>query len=190
MSLSTILKTMTLAAIATVSLGGALAQATPSTATLAAAHDRHERTVVAVAAGDDRFSILVAAVQAAGLADTLSGAGPFTVFAPVNEAFDALPHGTVERLLQPRQRERLTQILTYHVVAGRISAADLATAVRVGGGRATLTTVEGGELVVTARSRGRLRLTDASGNHFDILVADVAASNGVIQAIDGVLMPH
>jgi uncharacterized surface protein with fasciclin (FAS1) repeats len=190
MSLSTILKTTALAAIATVSLGGAFAQAKPSPITDKAGHARHERTIVAVAAGDSRFSTLVAAVQAAGLVNTLNGSGPFTVFAPVNDAFDALPQGAVERLLQPRQRDRLVQILTYHVVAGRISAADLATAVRVGNGRATLTTVEGGGLVVTAAGRGRLRLTDAAGDHFDIVVADVAASNGIIHAIDGVLMPH
>ena len=177
MSLSTVFKTTALAAAATLCFGCAIAQATPSPASHTATHDRHARTIVAVAAGDSRFSTLVAAVQAAGLVNTLNGSGPFTVFAPVNEAFDALPQGAVEGLLQPRQRDRLVQILTYHVVAGRISAADLAT-------------VEGGELVVTAAGRGRLRLTDAAGDHFDIVVADVAASNGVIHAIDGVLMPH
>ncbi len=152
-------------------------------------HARTAPTIVAVAAGNPDFSTLVAAVQAAGLVDTLNGGGPFTVFAPTNSAFGALPHGTVSALLQPNSRPTLTNILTYHVVSGRITAADLATAVRVGGGSATLKTVQGGELRVSARNRS-LRLTDASGEHIDIVAADVEASNGIIHVVGSVLSPN
>ena len=168
------------------------------TAAPALAHDHHHSrtnvraapTIVGVAAASDDFSTLVAAVQAADLVDTLNGAGPFTVFAPTNAAFGALPAGTVQGLLRPSQRGPLTQVLTYHVVPGRITAADLTTAVRVGGGSATLNTVEGGRLTVADRGRGRLRLTDEAGAHIDIVAADVPASNGIIHAIDGVLTPR
>lgn len=173
---------------------------TAGTATVAVAHDRqhpaaradHHRTaqtLVAVAAGNAEFSTLVAAVQTAGLVDTLNSTGPFTVFAPTNGAFAELPAGTVANLLRPAQRAQLSRILTYHVVPGRITAADLTTAVRVGGGSATLTTVEGGRLVVTAR-RGGLTLTDASGNRISVTTADIPASNGLIHVLDGVLTPH
>lgn len=176
------------------------ASALAVTATAAMGHDRPRAarpahasaastTLVGVAAANPDFSTLVTAVQAAGLADTLSGSGPFTVFAPTNAAFETLPDGTVERLVQPRQRAQLTRILTYHVVPGRISAADLATAVRVGGGSATLATVEGGRLTAQDAGRGRLRLTDSTGETFWITAADVTASNGVIHVIDGVLTP-
>lgn len=147
-------------------------------------------TIVDVAAASGDFSTLVAAVQAADLVDTLNGAGPFTVFAPTNAAFNDLPEGTVQQLLRPSQRGPLTQVLTYHVLPGRITAADLTTAVRVGGGSATLNTVEGGRLTVADRGRGRLRLTDEAGAHIDIVATDVAASNGIIHAIDGVLTPR
>lgn len=164
----------------------------------AAAHDRaparadHHRagpTIVGVAAGNADFSTLVTAVQTAGLVQTLNGPGPFTVFAPTNEAFADLPSGAVERLLHPSQRSQLSRILTYHVVPGRITAADLTTAIRVGGGSATLTTVEGGELTVTSGRRG-LTLTDAAGNRIAIGTADIRASNGIVHVLDGVLTPH
>jgi uncharacterized surface protein with fasciclin (FAS1) repeats len=174
---------------------------TAGTATVAAAHDRqhsparadhHHRaaqTLVGVAAGNADFSTLVTAVQAAGLVDTLNSAGPFTVFAPTNDAFAELPAGTVDSLLRPSQRAALSRILTYHVVPGQITAADLTTAVRVGGGSATLTTVEGGRLVATVR-RGTLTLTDAAGNRIGVTAADIPASNGLIHVLDGVLTPH
>lgn len=146
-------------------------------------------TIVGVAAGNPDFSTLVAAVQAARLVDTLSGDGPFTVFAPTNAAFDTLPAGTVDRLVQPGQRRQLQRILTYHVVAGRVSAADLSTAVRVGGGQATLKTVQGGTLTAEAAGRGRLRLIDSTGESFWITTTDINASNGVVHVIDGVLTP-
>ena len=171
------------------------------TATVAFAHDRqhaparadhHHRaaqTVVAVAAGNADFSTLVTAVQTAGLVDTLNSTGPFTVFAPTNDAFAGLPAGTVDSLLRPSRRAALSRILTYHVVPGRITAADLTTAVRVGGGSATLTTVEGGRLVATV-NRGTLTLTDAAGNRIGVTAADIPASNGLIHVLDGVLTPH
>jgi uncharacterized surface protein with fasciclin (FAS1) repeats len=174
---------------------------TAGTATVAAAHDRqhsparadhHHRaaqTLVGVAAGNADFSTLVTAVQTAGLVDTLNSTGPFTVFAPTNDAFAELPAGTVDSLLRPSQRAALSRILTYHVVPGRITAADLTTAVRVGGGSATLTTVEGGRLVATVR-RGTLTLTDAAGNRIGVTAADIPASNGLIHVLDGVLTPH
>ncbi|MBB5746930.1 fasciclin domain-containing protein [Brevundimonas variabilis] len=173
---------------------------TAATALPASAHERTRNTparqstvaastIVGVAAGNPDFSTLVAAVQAARLVDTLSGDGPFTVFAPTNAAFDGLPAGTVDRLVQPGQRRQLQRILTYHVVAGRVSAADLSTAVRVGGGQATLKTVQGGTLTAEAAGRGRLRLIDSTGESFWITATDINASNGVVHVIDGVLTP-
>lgn len=155
----------------------------------AAGHAHAAPTLVAVAAGNPDFSTLVAAVSAAGLVETLNSNGPFTVFAPTNSAFNALPQGTVAGLLQPASRPALTEILTYHVVSGRITAADLVTAVRVGGGSATLKTVEGGDLRVSARTGG-LRLTDAAGSNIDIIAADVEASNGIIHVVGSVLSPN
>ena len=107
---------------------------------------------------------LVAAVKAAGLVDTLKGPGPFTVFAPVNKAFEALPKGTVDTLLKPENKAKLTAVLTYHVVPGKMSAADLAAKVKAAIGKATLTTVQGGTLTVTDAGGGKLQITDAKGN--------------------------
>ena len=189
---------MTLSRIALASAAVATLALTAGTFNAAVAHDRtphradHHRasqTVVAVAAGNENFSTLVTAVQTAGLVETLNGAGPFTVFAPTNDAFGELPAATLAGLLRPAQRTQLSRILTYHVVAGRITAEDLSTAVRVGGGSATLTTVEGGRLTVSAHGGG-LILTDAAGNRISITAADVPASNGIIHVLDGVLMPH
>ena len=131
---------------------------------------------------------LVAAVKAAGLVETLKGAGPFTVFAPVNKAFDALPKGTVETLLKPESKATLTAVLTYHVVAGKMSAADLMAAIKAGGGKATLTTVQGGKL--TAMMAGsKIELVDAKGGKSIVTIADVNQKNGVIHVIDHVLLP-
>ncbi|MEO8811376.1 MAG: fasciclin domain-containing protein [Caulobacteraceae bacterium] len=131
---------------------------------------------------------LVAAVKAAGLVSTLEGPGPFTVFAPTNEAFAKLPAGTVNTLLEPANKPTLVKILTYHVVAGRMTGADIARAIRAGGGKATLTTVEGEPL--TARMHGStIVLTDAKGGTADVTIANVMQSNGVIHVIDSVLMP-
>jgi uncharacterized surface protein with fasciclin (FAS1) repeats len=131
---------------------------------------------------------LVAAVKAAGLVGTLSSKGPFTVFAPTNEAFAALPAGTVETLLKPANKATLTKILTYHVVAGKMTSADLDKAVMAGGGKAVLKTVEGDSITV-AHDDGKWTVTDDKGNVANITIADVMQSNGVIFVIDKVLMP-
>jgi uncharacterized surface protein with fasciclin (FAS1) repeats len=146
-------------------------------------------TIVAKAASLPDFSTLVAAVQAAGLVDTLNSAGPFTVFAPDNAAFGRLPAGTVDTLVQPANRATLTRILTYHVVAGRITASDVVNAVRAGGGSATLTTVAGVPLTARYDSHGRLVLVDATGGQSRITATDISQSNGVIHVIDRVVMP-
>lgn len=146
-------------------------------------------TVVAVAQGNPDFTTLVSAVQAAGLVDTLNGAGPFTVFAPTNAAFEKIPAATRESLMAPAGKEDLTGILTYHVVAGNVSAAALAEQITAGGGSATLTTVQGGTLTARAEADGSITLTDAAGNTSRVVQADVAAANGVIHAIDTVVMP-
>jgi uncharacterized surface protein with fasciclin (FAS1) repeats len=132
---------------------------------------------------------LVAAVKAAGLVDTLSGTGPFTVFAPTNEAFKKLPAGTVESLVKPESKSVLTKILTYHVVAGKFSAQDLADMVDKGGGKVAITTVEGDKLTVMRKGRHGLTLTDDKGNVATVTIADVFQSNGVIHVIDTVMMP-
>ena len=146
--------------------------------------------VVAVASGNADFSTLVTAVQAAGLVETLQGAGPFTVFAPTNAAFEKIPAADLQALLQPEQRTALTGVLTYHVVPGNVSAAALAEQITAGGGQATLTTVEGGTLTARANADGSITLTDQKGGSATVVQADVAASNGVIHAIDTVVMPN
>lgn len=147
------------------------------------------KTIVENAAASPIHTTLVAAVTAAGLAPTLSGPGPFTVFAPTNAAFAKLPAGTVEALVMPANKATLTKILTYHVVAGRVSAADLMAQIRAGGGRAALTTVEGG--VLTASLRGNaVILTDEKGGVATVTQADVFQSNGVIHVTDTVSMPN
>ncbi|MEP6906676.1 MAG: fasciclin domain-containing protein [Pseudoxanthomonas sp.] len=131
---------------------------------------------------------LVAAVKAAGLVDTLKGPGPFTVFAPTNAAFDALPAGTVDTLLKPEMKADLTKVLTYHVVSGKVDAAALTEMITAGGGSATLTTVQGEDLTAKAAGGG-ITLTDAKGNVANVTTADVYQSNGVIHVVDKVLMP-
>lgn len=131
---------------------------------------------------------LVAAVKAAGLVETLKGPGPFTVFAPTNAAFAKLPAGTVDTLLKPENKGTLTSILTYHVVAGRMTSADIARAIKAGGGKAVLTTVNGGTL--TASMMGpKLVLTDAKGGKSTVTIANVMQSNGVIHVVDTVVLP-
>jgi uncharacterized surface protein with fasciclin (FAS1) repeats len=146
------------------------------------------KTIVQNAVSSKDHTTLVAAVKAAGLADTLSGAGPFTVFAPTNAAFGKLPAGTVDTLVMPENRDALTKVLTYHVVAGRLTAAAIAAKIRAGGGTATLTTVQGEPL--QARMQGKwLVLTDAKGGTSRVTTANVMQSNGVIHVVDTVLMP-
>ncbi len=140
----------------------------------------------AVASKD--HTTLVAAVKAAGLVDTLKGTGPFTVFAPTNAAFAALPKGTVEGLLKPEKKADLTKVLTYHVVAGNLDSTALLARIKQGGGKAVLTTVQGETL--TARQVGKgITLTDTKGGTARVTIADVRQSNGVIHVVDKVLMP-
>ena len=131
---------------------------------------------------------LVAAVKAAGLVDTLSGPGPFTVFAPTDDAFAKLPAGTVDTLVKPENKDTLVKILTYHVVAGKITSKQLAKMIKKGGGKATLKTVQGEDLTASM-SGSNIILTDAKGGTSTITTADVMQSNGVIHVIDTVLMP-
>lgn len=145
-------------------------------------------TIVGVAAGNENFTTLVAAVKAADLVGVLNGDGPFTVFAPVNAAFDKLPEGTVSSLLKPENKETLTAVLTYHVVAGKFMAADVVAAIEKNGGSFTIPTVQGGKLMASIND-GKVILTDAAGNTSTIVLTDVKASNGVIHAIDTVVMP-
>lgn len=145
-------------------------------------------TIVDVAAGNPDFSTLVAAVKAANLVETLSGEGPFTVFAPANAAFDKLPKGTVEDLLKPENVEKLKGLLTYHVVSGKFDAAAVTDAITKANGKFTVTTVQGGKIDLSLKD-GKVILTDANGKTSTVVTADVAASNGVIHAIDSVVMP-
>jgi len=147
------------------------------------------KNIIENAVNSKDHTTLVAAVKAAGLVDTLEGAGPFTVFAPTNEAFDKLPAGTVDNLLKPENKATLVKILTYHVVAGKLSAKDIAKQIKAGHGKATLTTVEGGTITATI-SGGKVMLTDEKGGMATVTIADVFQSNGVIHVIDTVLMPN
>ncbi|GHC95041.1 fasciclin domain-containing protein [Novosphingobium pokkalii] len=146
------------------------------------------KTIVQNASKSADHTTLVAAVKAAGLVDTLNGTGPFTVFAPTNEAFAALPAGTVDTLLKPENKAQLTQILTYHVVAGKVTAADLIAKIKAGGGSASLTTVEG-EPLTASLDGSNVVLTDAKGGKATVTIADVPQSNGVVHVINAVLMP-
>jgi uncharacterized surface protein with fasciclin (FAS1) repeats len=146
------------------------------------------KTIVQNAVNSRDHTTLVAAVKAAGLVETLSGPGPFTVFAPTNAAFAKLPAGTVDTLVMPENKGTLTSILTYHVVPGRLTSTQIAARIRAGRGKATLTTVQGERL--TARMQGKwLVLTDAKGGTSRVTTANVMQSNGVIHVVDTVLMP-
>jgi uncharacterized surface protein with fasciclin (FAS1) repeats len=146
------------------------------------------KNIVENAINSKDHTTLVAAVKAAGLVETLEGAGPFTVFAPTNEAFDRLPMGTVESLVKPENKAKLTGILTYHVVAGRLDSKSLADMIRQGNGTAELTTVAGGKLWVMMKG-ATLVLKDETGGMAMITIRDVYQSNGVIQVVDHVLLP-
>lgn len=159
-----------------------------TTATVGGATIYSSRNIVENAANSRDHTTLVAAVKAAGLVDTLSGAGPFTVFAPTNSAFARLPAGTVDTLLQPENRATLQSVLTYHVVPGRVTAGDLIRMIESGGGQARITTVQGG--ILTARmSGGQVILVDAAGGTARVTKADVIQSNGVIHVTDAVSLP-
>jgi len=147
-----------------------------------------DKDIIDNAVNSKDHTTLVAAVKAAGLVDTLKGAGPFTVFAPTNAAFDALPAGTVDKLLKPDMKADLTKILTYHVVPGKLDATALGEQIAAGGGSATLNTVQGEALIAKAAGNG-ITITDAKGNVATVTTADVYQSNGVIHVVDKVLMP-
>src|SRR5215203_301674 len=147
------------------------------------------KNIVENAMNSADHTTLVAAVKAAGLVETLQGKGPFTVFAPTNAAFDKLPAGTVETLVKPENKQTLTGILTYHVVPGRLSAADIMAEVKKGGGKAMVKTAQGGMLTVMDAGGGKLSITDAKGGKSMVTIADVNQKNGVIHVVDTVLMP-
>jgi uncharacterized surface protein with fasciclin (FAS1) repeats len=146
------------------------------------------KNIIQNAVNSRDHTTLVAAVKAAGLVDTLEGPGPFTVFAPTNEAFKKLPAGTVDNLLKPENKATLTSVLTYHVVPGKYSAEDLMNQVKMGRGKTELKTVEG-ELLTIEEHGGRLEIIDAKGDIAWVTIADVNQSNGVIHVINAVLMP-
>lgn len=146
------------------------------------------KNIIQNAVNSQDHTILVAAVKAAGLVETLEGKGPFTVFAPTNEAFDKLPKGTVANLVKPENKALLTKILTYHVVSGKINSKDLMKWIKKGHGKTTLKTVEGEDITAMEDSKG-IWLVDTKGNKAMITIADVNQSNGVIHVIDAVLMP-
>ena len=149
----------------------------------------NSRNIIENAVNSKDHTTLVAAVKAGGLVDTLEGSGPFTVFAPTNEAFAALPAGTVDTLLKPANKATLDKILTYHVVSGRLDSAALDSEIAQGGGKAMLKTVEGETLWVSG-SGSALTLTDQKGNTAKVTVPNVYQSNGVIMVVDRVLMPN
>lgn len=193
---------MNFKSISAISTGIALVLSAPTLASAQmAGHSMGEKTVmvggaamypskniVENAVNSKDHTTLVAAVSAAGLVETLSGSGPFTVFAPTNAAFAKLPAGTVDTLVKPENKATLTKILTYHVVPGRVTAADLNAKIKAGGGKAMLKTVQGEDLTATAMS-GMVMITDAKGGMSHVTIADVTQSNGVIHVVDTVLMP-
>jgi uncharacterized surface protein with fasciclin (FAS1) repeats len=147
-----------------------------------------QKTLVDVAVGSKDHTTLVAAVKAADLVATLQSAGPFTVFAPVNAAFGKLPAGTVDYLLKPENKATLAKVLTYHVVAGSFNAAAVVKAITDGGGKVTLKTVSGGNLVASIKE-GKVILTDERGGVATVVATDLAASNGLIHVLDAVVLP-
>ena len=177
------LSTIALALVMSASTVTAVAQVTVGGAPMYANKD-----IIDNAVNSKDHTTLVAAVKAAGLVETLKGAGPFTVFAPTNAAFAALPAGTVDTLLKPESKAALTKVLTYHVVAGKMDAASLTKAITAGGGKAMLKTVSGGTLTASAAG-GKVMVMDESGGTANVTIADVTQSNGVIHVVDKVLLP-
>lgn len=178
------------AALGTGAVMGIVGQsvAQEKTVTVGGAPMYPSKNIVENAVNSKDHTTLVAAVKAAGLVDTLSGAGPFTVFAPTDAAFKKLPAGTVDTLVKPENKATLTKILTYHVVPGKLTAADLMKQVKDGKGKAMLKTVEGEQLTVEEKG-GKLELVDAKGGKSNVTIGDVMQSNGVIHVVDTVLMP-
>jgi uncharacterized surface protein with fasciclin (FAS1) repeats len=167
-----------------------LAQMSEKTVTVGGAPMYPSKNIIQNAVNSKDHTTLVAAVKAAGLVDTLEGAGPFTVFAPTNAAFAKLPAGTVDTLLKPENKATLTKVLTYHVVPGRMTAVSLMKAIKDGEGEARLKTVAGETITLKQAGPGKLTITDAKGDVANVTIADVLQSNGVIHVIDTVLLPN
>ena len=185
------LKTVLLASAVAFSICGAaapLAFAQQTTVMVGGAAMMPTKNIIENASNSKDHTTLVAAIKSAGLVETLSGPGPFTVFAPTNEAFAKLPKATVDTLMKPESKAALAKILTYHVVAGKMSAADLLKAIKDGKGKATLTTVQG-ETLTAEEKGGSIELVDSKGGISRVTIADVNQSNGVIHVVDTVLMP-
>jgi uncharacterized surface protein with fasciclin (FAS1) repeats len=185
------------ASVAVIAFAAAIAPAAPvlaqmneKTVTVGGAPMYPSKNIIQNAVNSKDHTTLVAAVKAAGLVDTLSGPGPFTVFAPTNAAFTKLPAGTVDTLLKPENKATLVKILTYHVVAGRMTAVALMKAVKDGEGEAHLKTVAGEDLIVKQAGPGKLTVTDVKGDVAMVTIPDVLQSNGVIHVIDTVLLPN
>lgn len=147
-----------------------------------------QKDVVDIAVGSPAHTTLVAAVKAADLVSALKGNGPFTVFAPTNDAFSKLPAGTVETLLKPENKAKLASILTYHVVSGNLGSKEVVEAIKKGNGKAVVTTVQGGQLTLTLDG-SKVKVTDANGNSAYVTAVDLNGSNGVIHVIDSVVLP-
>jgi uncharacterized surface protein with fasciclin (FAS1) repeats len=182
------MRSIKFSAIALVAMASAVAIPALAQMMVGGAPMYSSKDIVDNAVNSKDHTTLVAAVQAAGLVPTLKGAGPFTVFAPTNAAFAALPAGTVETLLKPENKSALTKVLTYHVVVGKMDSAALMKAIDAGGGKATLTEVSGGTLTAT-KSGTMIMLSDESGGMAHVTIADVVQSNGVIHVVDKVLLP-
>ena len=185
------LSVMLLLAVASVAIanGSAYAQMKETNPMVGGAPMLKSKDIVDNAVNSQDHTTLVAAVKAAGLVETLKGKGPFTVFAPTNEAFDKLPSGTVETLLKPENKEMLTKILTYHVLAGKYDSKEIAKRIRAGHGSAQFKTVSGGTLTATMNGNN-LMLKDEKGGISTVSIANVYQSNGVIHVLDTVLMPN
>ena len=188
MKLSTFVLSSVAAAALAISALALPTAAAEMTVTVGGAPMYPSKNIIQNAVNSKDHTTLVAAVKAAGLVDTLSSPGPFTVFAPTNSAFAKLPAGTVDTLLKPENKGQLTQVLTYHVVPGRITANDLMEMVKKGGGKAMLKTVEGEELTVEMKD-GAIWIWDAKGDAAKITIKNVMQSNGVIHVIDAVQLP-
>jgi uncharacterized surface protein with fasciclin (FAS1) repeats len=189
-------RTVLLATIASLAIAGAavptiaqqMAQ-NEQTVTVGGAPMYPSKNIIQNAINSKDHTTLVAAVKAAGLVDTLQGPGPFTVFAPTNAAFAKLPAGTVDALLKPEAKGKLTAVLTYHVVPGRLSAKDLMEAAKKNGGKAEFKTVEGEIITVESKGNNQLTIWDSKGNTSKVTIQNVFQSNGVIHVIDSVLLP-
>jgi uncharacterized surface protein with fasciclin (FAS1) repeats len=182
----TFLTSLAAAALVLISFGASAQMTNPK---VGGADMYPTKNIVENAINSPIHKTLVAAVKAAGLVDTLESPGPFTVFAPTDAAFAKLPAGTVDNLVKPENKATLTKILTYHVVAGKVSAKDIADGIKAGGGKFEMTTVEGGKLTASMEGK-KIILTDEKGGKATITTANVFQSNGVIHVVDTVLMPN